>query len=67
MVCLVLRKKCNNSIGLADMERGLICPAKAKEFDKLHAKVPKYGRKGSGAKELASGYTSSKLRVVWGQ
>ena len=46
------------------MERGLVCPEKAQEFDKLHAKPPKFGRNKRGAKELASGYTGGK-RKEW--
>ncbi len=38
--------------------RGLVCPAKAAEFDNLHAKAPrKCGRNSAGAKQLAGGYT----------
>lgn len=42
------------------MERGLVSPEKAQEFDKLHASPPNFGRNKRGAKELASGYTGGK-------
>lgn len=42
-----------------NMERGLVCPVKAQEYDNLHKFTPKYGRQNAGAKELASGYTRS--------
>ena len=43
------------------MERGVVCPKKAAEFDALHSKArttPKFGQRNAGAKELAGGYTS---------
>lgn len=47
------------------MERGLVCPQKAQEFDQLH-KAPKFGRNNKGAKELANGYTRGKEQE-WGE
>ena len=41
-------------------QRGLVCPEKAKEFDKIHSRAPRCGRNSSGAKELAGGYTAGK-------
>lgn len=46
-----------------ERERGLVCPLKAVEFDKLHAKAPKFGRNNKGAKELARGYTNGMAAV----
>jgi len=37
--------------------RGLECPEKAEEFDRLHKKARKYGKSCAGAVELAGGYT----------
>lgn len=53
----------------ATMNRGLVCPEKAQEFDQLHANAPKYGRSNTGAKELAGGYTLGEVCMTfeeWG-
>lgn len=43
--------------------RGLVCPLRAEEFDKLHAGNPKFGRNNKGARELAGGYTRGEAAV----